>query len=97
MNQASKSSHRPPALGKTPRYYLGMFLFILSWILFGAMFALPWFDLPADIIAAWVGGAFIGAEVTFWGSVLLLGKPLIEAIKARCGQWLRWKKAKGEA
>mgnify|MGYP000539259615 CR=1 FL=1 len=97
MYQAPELTSSPPAKGRTARYYLGMFLFILSWILFGGMFVMPWFDLPAEIIASGVGGLFIGAEVTFWASVLLLGKPLVDAIRARCGQWLRIKKAKSQA
>ena len=70
------------AMGRMRRL-LGLLLFIASWILFAATFAVPWFGLTPGVVAASVAVLFILAEISFWVSVVVLGKPAID----RFMQW----------
>ena len=70
------------AMGRMRRL-LGLLLFIASWILFAAAFAVPWFGLTPGVVAAIVAMLLILAEISFWVSIVILGKPAID----RFMQW----------
>ncbi|OIO70758.1 MAG: hypothetical protein AUJ57_08140 [Zetaproteobacteria bacterium CG1_02_53_45] len=76
---------------------LGLCLFWASWLLWGVLPALP-FVLDADgaTTAMVATGLLVAAEVSFFGSLLLLGKPFYQLFKARLKPyWLtvtgRWR------
>lgn len=70
------------------RKALGYVLLIVSLLAWAALPVIPFLSWDATIKAAWAGGIFIFAEVTWWLAVLLLGKEIVE--------WFRqgWRKCK---
>ncbi|MDQ6984324.1 MAG: hypothetical protein Q9M44_06380, partial [Ghiorsea sp.] len=72
------------------RKIIGYGLLIVSCL---ALLFIPFFPAETTVKAAWAGGIFIFAEVTWWVAMPLLGKEIIEyfrrlwrGIKTKC-QW----------
>jgi len=62
----------------------GLFLFWVSWLLWGVMLLVPLL-LDADLTTMTVTATvlLVAAEVSFALSILLLGRPFYHAVKAR--------------
>jgi len=77
----------------------GLCLFWVSWLFWGLMLMVP-FVLEADAatITMVVAILLVLAEVSFFASLLLLGKPFYQALKARLkSYWYRNKEQSPEA
>jgi len=62
----------------------GLLLFWLSWLLWGVVFVVPFvLDGNIETIAVLTTSLLVAAEVCFALSLLLLGRPFLDAIKAR--------------
>jgi len=62
----------------------GLFLFWFSWVLWTVPFALPFVvDSDVETIAVATAAVLVVAEVCFFTSLLLLGKPFYLAMKKR--------------
>ena len=72
-----------------PRKFASYCLLIVSLLAWGALPVLPFLPLDTARKAAWAGGLFVFAEITWWLAVVLLGKEIVE--------WFRqqWRKLKG--
>jgi hypothetical protein len=78
---------------------LGLCLFWVSWLFWGLVLMVP-FVLEADTtsIAVVVTVLLVAAEVSFFASLFLLGKPFYQALKARLKPyWYRNKTRSPEA
>jgi hypothetical protein len=64
------------------KYYLGLALFAFSLATFGLAALTPLVFAPA-VAATVATGGVISGEIGFWVSAALLGKPFIEALKAK--------------
>lgn len=75
---------------------LGLCLFWVSWLLWGLMLMVP-FVLEADAatITMVVTVLLVAAEVSFFVSLLLLGKPFYQALKAKLKSY--WYKQTGRS
>ena len=62
----------------TWRQWLGWSLIIISSIAWTVLPIIPFLPMSLEAKAAWGGGVFIFAEITWWVAVPLLGKELIE-------------------
>lgn len=60
------------------RFYSGVILMLVSLVMTIAVFVVPWFGDSVEAVAVTITGLLIGAEITFWLSVVLLGKPLVD-------------------
>lgn len=60
------------------RKVLGYSLLIVSCIAWAALPIIPFLPLEGEQLAAWAAGVFIFAEITWWLSIALLGKELLE-------------------
>ncbi len=85
MEKSTKMSDptQPLKIKKDWKYYLGIVLFIYSWIPYIATGIIFFFKIPIDQIIAIVGGFLTSAEIAFAISVVLLGKTFIKLIKAK--------------
>ncbi len=61
---------------------IGYTLFILSWLAWGVIALLPFFDLSTAMVATITTIMLILGEVFFWISTLLLGSEFMVAIKS---------------
>ncbi len=77
-----------PRLEKDWKYYLGITLFIFSWLTFGFAFVAPFLPVSAAIAAVIAAAFIIAGEVTFWASVALLGKPFMQFLKTKLLEFL---------
>lgn len=77
-----------PRLEKDWKYYLGINLFVFSWLTFGFAFVAPFLPVSAAIAAVMAAALIIAGEVTFWASVALLGKPFMQFLKAKLLEFL---------
>lgn len=77
-----------PRLEKDWKYYLGVTLFVFSWLTFGFAFVAPFLPVSAAIAAVIAAAFIIAGEVTFWASVALLGKPFMQFLKAKLFEFL---------
>ena len=70
------------------RKITGYIILSISLIAWAALPIIPFIPLGASAKAAWGGGVFIFAEITWWLAVVLLGKEIV--------QWfgLQWKKSR---
>lgn len=68
----------------------GYIIFLISCILWGFILIVPWLGLPEGRIAAVIAILVIAGEITFYLSIFILGRSLIEKIK---GKFKFWKKA----
>lgn len=66
----------------------GYILFAISTISWLLIFAIPWFGYSKGQIAGIITGLVITGEVTFYLSIVILGKSFWEKIKS----WFRFKK-----
>ncbi|MDG6882475.1 Uncharacterised protein [Phocoenobacter uteri] len=60
---------------------IGYTLFILSWLAWGVIALLPFFDLSTAMVATMTTIMLILGEIFFWVSTLLLGSEFMAAIK----------------
>jgi len=60
---------------------IGYMLLVTSFIVWGAIAALPFMDLSMAMMTAWTTGLFIAGEVAFVASMFLLGKDFFMHIK----------------
>ena len=70
------------------KYYLGLALFVYSCFPYLVAMVIPFLGLSAAWATSIAAGVIISGEIAFLGSVALLGKPFIEAIKAGVRRWL---------
>ena len=64
------------------REWTGVVLFVLSFIMFWSILAVPWLDAPVST-RAWLAGALaVGAEVVFWVGVLIAGRDFMRRYRA---------------
>lgn len=70
-------------LEKDWKYYLGLGLFIFSWLTFAVALLAPFMPVSKATAAALATAFIIAGEVTFWASIALLGKPFLQLLKAK--------------
>ena len=69
---------------KDKRYYLGITLFVYSFLPYGFTFlVLPFLPVSKVTAVSLATGLLISSEISFLLSVALLGKPFIQVIKAK--------------
>jgi len=75
---------------------LGLFLFALSWLLWGLVLLMPlMLDAKLETIAVRTTALIITSELCFALSLLLLGKPFYLAMKMRLKScWQHWRNTK---
>ncbi|PJA32288.1 MAG: hypothetical protein CO187_04745 [Zetaproteobacteria bacterium CG_4_9_14_3_um_filter_53_7] len=73
------------------KWLSGLILFWASWLLWGLFLLLPFVsDADAATTTMVATGVLVVAEVSFFASLLLLGKPFYQAFKARLKPfWLK--------
>jgi hypothetical protein len=64
------------------KYYAGLALFVYSFATLGIAALVP-FLFSATVAATLVTCVVVSGEITFWASAALLGKPFVDALKAR--------------
>ena len=67
----------------TPRQRAGVGAIILSFVLWGLIFALPFLDLPTKRVAAIGVALYISSYLVFFVGLRLLGRTLWEKLKQR--------------
>ena len=87
---SNAAPHMP--LEKDWRYYLGLGLFIFSWLTFAVALLTPFMPVSNATAAALATAFIIAGEVTFWASVALLGKPFMQLLKAKLIAFLHSRK-----
>ncbi len=60
---------------------IGYFLFVISFIAWAAIAALPFLNLSIEMGAAIKTGLIVGGEIAFFLSIVLLGKEFLEKFK----------------
>ena len=60
---------------------IGHFLFVISFIAWAAIAALPFLNLSIEMGAAITTGLIVGGETAFFLSIVLLGKDFLEKFK----------------
>ncbi len=63
------------------RKIVGYGLLIISCLAWTTLPLIPFFPAETTVKAAWAGGIFIFAEVTWWVAMPLLGKEIIEYLR----------------
>lgn len=81
-----------PALEKDWKYYLGLGLFIFSWLTFFVALLAPFMPVSKATAAALATAFIVAGEVTFWASVALLGKPFMQLLKTKLIAFLHSRK-----
>ncbi len=81
-----------PLLEKDWKYYLGLGLFIFSWLTFFVALLAPFMPVSKATAAALATAFIIAGEVTFWASVALLGKPFMQLLKTKLITFLHSRK-----
>lgn len=71
------------AVEKNWRYYLGIVLLIYSALPYCIGAILLFFHIPLTKLLVIMGGFIVSAELAFFASAVLLGKTVIEAVKAK--------------
>jgi len=66
---------------------IGYALFLLSCLLWALVFIIPWFDFSKSQIAGILTVLIIAGEITFYLSIIILGKSLILKMKSRFKFW----------
>ena len=61
---------------------IGYFLFVISFIAWAAIAALPFLNLSIEMAAAITTGLIVGGEIAFFLSIVLLGKEFLAKIKS---------------
>lgn len=69
------------------RFYLGIGLLIANLAGYGLAALVPFFGFSGTVAAAWIGGIILLAELAFVASLALLGRPVLELLKAKCKAW----------
>ena len=71
-------------------YYLGLALFIFSFVAYGVVALLPFLHLATMTAATVATVLIVAAELSFFSSVALLGKPFLQTLKEKwCALWRR--------
>ena len=70
------------------RKALGYFLLLVSCLAWAALPVIPFLSISTVAKASWAGGLFVFAEVTWWLSIPLLGKEIIEWSR-QAWQWCK--------
>lgn len=65
----------------------GYVLLLLSCLLWGIIFIMPWLDYSKGQIAGIITALIIAGEITFYLSIILLGKSIIIKIKSKLKFW----------
>jgi hypothetical protein len=73
----------------------GYCLFVLSFVAWIAIAALPFFDLSLSAVAAISTGLIIAGEVLFFLSVLLLGREFVAKTKQAFSKLKKFSKKQG--
>jgi hypothetical protein len=81
-----------PPLEKDWKYYLGVGLFIFSWLTFAVTLLTPFMPVSKATAAVLVTALIIAGEVTFWASIALLGKPFMQLLKTKLIAFLHSRK-----
>ncbi len=71
-----------PTRARGGKFYVGLALFVYSFGTFGIAALVPFLFSPT-VAAALVTGVVISGELGFWVSAALLGKPFVDALKAK--------------
>ena len=71
----------------TMKKVIGYFLFVISFIAWAAIAALPFLNLSIEMAAAITTGLIIGGEIAFFLSIALLGKEFLEKFKNLFGKF----------
>lgn len=76
------------------REWTGVVLFVLSFVMFWSILAVPWLDAPVSTRAWIAGGLAVGAEVVFWIGILIAGRDFMRRYREylslrRILEWLR--------
>lgn len=66
----------------TAKQVTGYALFVFSFLAWAAIFATPLLELSLRQAAVLTSGLLIAAEVSFFLSIVLLGKPALDKFKA---------------
>ena len=82
-----------PIIKKNWKYYLGIILFIYSFIPYIATGIIFFFKVPIGQLIALIGGFLTSAEIAFAISIVLLGKPFIQLMKAKFKNYFKHHKA----
>ncbi|MFK5855338.1 MAG: transporter suffix domain-containing protein [Bacteroidota bacterium] len=72
-----------PIIKRNWKYYLGIILFIYSFIPYIATGLIFFFNVPIGQLIALIGAFLTSAEVSFAISIVLLGKPFLLIIKTK--------------
>ncbi len=71
-----------PTRGRGWKFYVGLALIVYSFGTLGIAVLVPFLFSPS-VAAALVTGVVVSGEIGFWLSAALLGKPFIDALKAK--------------
>ena len=77
------------ALKKDWKFYLSLTLFGWSALAIAVAALVPMLPLSTAAAAAMVTGIIVSAEIAFWAGAALLGRPFIQACKARILAWFK--------
>jgi hypothetical protein len=56
------------------REWTGVVLFVLSFVMFWSILAVPWLEASVSTRAWIAGGLAVGAEAVFWTGILIAGR-----------------------
>ncbi len=71
------------------RRRLGVLALVLSAALWGAIFAVPWLPLEAELKWLLAACLYGGSYAVFFAASALLGREVLDAMKARARSWIR--------
>lgn len=71
------------------KYYLGLSLFIYSLVPILVLAILPFMGMSLSEMGTLAVVFLASGEVAFYASAVLLGKPFLAALKAKCAAWFR--------
>ncbi len=71
-----------PTRARGWKFYIGLALFVYSFGTFGIAALVPFLFSPA-VAATLVTGVVFSGELGFWVSAALLGRPFVDALKAK--------------
>lgn len=71
--------------------YLGIILIVLSFVLYGAIFVVPFTPFSTGVKATLVAGLAIAGEITFWVGGFFVGRELVKKYRSKLNP-LNWGK-----
>lgn len=72
---------------KGGRFYLGIVLLIYNCVAYALAALVPFLGLTGARAASVAGGLILSGELAFVAGVALLGKPFLETLKTKFGEW----------